>query len=126
LRRRGAGEPVNDADIDWHNVAEHIEDVGRSELHTVESLLTQALIDMLKAEGWPTMRDAPGWRAEGIRFRGDAADRFAPSMRQRIHMTRLYRRALRAITETIGGLDPLPLPGSCPVTLDELLSEDQS
>jgi hypothetical protein len=75
LRRRAAGEPVNDDEIDWHNVAEEIEDIGRGELHTVESLLTQALIDMLKAEGWPTMRDAPSWRAEGIRIRGDASDR---------------------------------------------------
>ncbi len=30
LRRRAAGELVNDADIDWPNVAEEIEDVGRS------------------------------------------------------------------------------------------------
>ena len=31
LRRRAAGELVNDADIDWPNVAEEIESVGRSE-----------------------------------------------------------------------------------------------
>jgi hypothetical protein len=28
LRRRAAGELVNDAEIDWTNVAEEIEDVG--------------------------------------------------------------------------------------------------
>jgi hypothetical protein len=125
LRRRAAGESVNDDEIDWHNVAEEIEDVGRSELHTVESLLTQALIDILKAEGWPTARGAPSWRAEAIRLRGDASDRFAPSMRQRIDIARLYRRALRAIPETIDGVAPLPLPETCPVKLDELLSEQK-
>jgi hypothetical protein len=36
LSRRAAGELVNDADIDWPNVAEEIEDVGRSQLHAVE------------------------------------------------------------------------------------------
>jgi hypothetical protein len=81
LRRRAAGESVNDDEIDWHNVAEEIEDVGRSELHTVESLLTQALIDMLKAEGWPTMRDAPSWRAEGIRIRGVTSSKRPPNAR---------------------------------------------
>ncbi|WP_428491884.1 DUF29 family protein [Rhodopila sp.] len=31
LRRRGAGELVNEADLDWTNLAEEIADVGRSE-----------------------------------------------------------------------------------------------
>ena len=30
LRRRAAGELVNDAELDWPNIAEEIEDVGRS------------------------------------------------------------------------------------------------
>ena len=123
LRRRATGELVNDADIDWPNVAEEIEDVGRNEWHAVESLLVQALMHMLKAEAWPTVRDAPNWRAEAIRFRGDAADRFSPSMRPKIDVARLYRRSLRALPDTIDGLAPLPVPQPCPVTLDELLSE---
>jgi hypothetical protein len=59
LRRRSAGELVNDAEIDWPNVAEEIEDVGRSQLHTVESFLVQALLHDLKAEAWPLSRDVP-------------------------------------------------------------------
>jgi hypothetical protein len=35
LRRRAAGELVNDAEIDWTNVTEEIEDVGRSQLNAV-------------------------------------------------------------------------------------------
>jgi hypothetical protein len=69
-------------------------------------------------------RDVPHWQAEARRFRDDAADRFAPSMRQKIDMARLYRRALRAMPETIDGQPPLPVPDLCPVTLDELLGED--
>jgi hypothetical protein len=66
----------------------------------------------------------PGWRAEARRFRGDASSRFAPSMRQRIDMAKLYRRALRALPDTIDGQAPLPVPQTCTVTLDELLGED--
>jgi hypothetical protein len=69
-------------------------------------------------------RDVPHWQAETRRFRGDAADQFAPSMHQNIDMARLYRRALRAMPETIDGQPPLPVPGLCPITLDELLGED--
>jgi len=29
LRRRAAGELVNDAELDWHNIAEEIESVAR-------------------------------------------------------------------------------------------------
>ncbi len=39
LRRRATGELVNDADLDWPNIAEEIESVGREQLHAVESLL---------------------------------------------------------------------------------------
>ena len=63
LRRVGAGEKVNDQ-VDWENVIEEIESVGRSELHAVESLLTQALAHMLKAEAWPLSSAVPGWHAE--------------------------------------------------------------
>jgi Domain of unknown function DUF29 len=50
LRRRAAGELINDADLDWSNIAEGIEDVGSNRLHAVKSLLVQALRHMLKAE----------------------------------------------------------------------------
>lgn len=66
LRRRAAGEFTNDVELDWSNIAEEIEDVGRSELHTVESLLVQALRHIRKAEAWPLFRDAPSWRADAI------------------------------------------------------------
>jgi hypothetical protein len=33
LRRLAAGERVNDADLDWPNIAEEIETLGRSESH---------------------------------------------------------------------------------------------
>ena len=124
LRRRAASELVNDAELDWPNIAEEIESVGNEPLHAVESFMVRALLHDLKATAWPLSRDVPHWRAEARRFRGDAASRFAPSMRQRIDMAKIYRRALRAMPETIDDQPPLPVPESCPVTLDELLAED--
>jgi hypothetical protein len=37
-----------------------------------------------------------------------------------------YADALAAIPDTIDGQAPLPVPDVCPVTLDELLSDDQA
>lgn len=124
LRRRAAGELVNDAELDWPNIAEEVESVGRSQLSAVQSLLRQALIHLLKADAWPLSREVPHWRAEARRFRDDAAEAFAPSMRQRIDLDILYLKALRATPETIDGQPPLPIPEACPVTLDDLLGDD--
>lgn len=122
LHRIAAGEPVNETP-DWSNIAEEIESVGRSQLSAVRSLLTQALAHMLKAEAWPLSPAAPGWRAEAVRFRQEAAEAFAPSMRQHIDATKLYTRALRQVPETIDGQPPLPVSQVCPVSLAELLAE---
>lgn len=122
LRQQVEGKPGNEAP-DWANIIEEIESVGRSEFNSVQSLLVQALIHDLKCEAWPLMRDVPHWRAEARVFRGDAASRFTPSMRQRIDLARLYHQALRGLPDTMDGLAPLPVPDSCPVTLDEMLSE---
>jgi hypothetical protein len=125
LRRRAAGELVNEAELDWANIAEEIQSVGASELRAVRSLLMQALVHDLKAEAWPLSREVPHWRAEAERFRIEAADAYTPSMRQHLDIAVIYRRALRIMPETIDGQPPLPVPEACPATLDELLGEGE-
>jgi len=123
LRRRAAGELVNEAELDWPNIAEEIESVGRSELHSVQSHLVQALLHDLKAEAWPQSRDVSHWRAEARGHRADARRAFAPSMRQKIDLAYLYRDALRRMPDTMDDQPPAAVPQVCPVTLEELLAE---
>lgn len=54
-------------------------------------------------------------------MRDNARDAYAPSMRQRIDVDALYRRALRGLPDTVDGLASLSVPLACPVTLGELL-----
>jgi hypothetical protein len=122
LRRHLAGERANDVALDWPNIIEEIESVGREQLHAVESLLLLALIHRLKAEAWPDSREVPHWRAEERTFRNQARRRFTPSMRQRFDLAGIYADALRGLPETSGGLPPQSLPDICPVTLDALLA----
>jgi Domain of unknown function DUF29 len=123
VRRIAAGERLNDASLDWLNIAEEIESVGRGELRACGLLLMQALIHDLKMRAWPNSAEVTHWREEAIRFRQEAADAFSLSMRQRPDMARLYRRALQRLPLEIDGQKPLPVPETCPVTLDELLSD---
>jgi hypothetical protein len=124
LRRVAAGERTNEEAPDWPNIIEEIESVGNEQRFAVEANLMQALIHMMKAEAWPLSREVPRWQAEARVFRANATSRYTPSMRQRIDLPRIFHRALRGLPDTIDGQPPLPVPAVCPVTLDELLSED--
>ncbi|HTB38552.1 MAG TPA: DUF29 family protein [Reyranella sp.] len=120
LRRIAAGEPVNERP-DWANIIEEVESVGREQLHAVESLLLQALLHMLKAEGWPNARDVENWLADARGFRVQARRRFAPSMRQKIDLAGIYADALSALPTRMDDQPAQPLSPTCPMTLDELL-----
>src|SRR4051794_22840027 len=96
LRRLAAGERVNDQ-VDWTNVIEEIESVGRSELNSVASLLMQALRHQLKVQAWPESREVPHWEAEARGFLAQARDAFSESMRQRIDLAKIYRIALAGV-----------------------------
>jgi len=121
LRRVAKGERVND--VDWDHVVEEIEDVGFSELHAVQSHLRQMLAHLLKLHGWPDSDACQHWRNEVATFQVDAIGRYAPSMRQRIDLPRIYELAQRQIApmrrgERVG----LPAPATCPIALDQLLA----
>ena len=60
LRRRAAGELVNDAELDSPNIAEEVESVGREQVHAVRSLLRQAMIHRLKIIAWPQCSSVAG------------------------------------------------------------------
>ena len=123
LRRVAAGDRSNNERPDWPNIIEEIESTGRSQLSAVRALLAQALLHMLKAEAWPNSPAVPGWRSEAMRFRLDAAEAFAPSMRQHLGVAKLHARARRILPESIDAQPTRPMPESGPVTLDELLAD---
>ena len=125
LRRLARGELVKD--VDWEHVAGEIEDVGRSESHSVESDLRLILAHLLKLQAWSDDPSARHWRAEIIAFQQNLEDRFTPSMRQRINLARRYSQALEQLADEINERPPaLALPRNCPFTLDQLLTEKRA
>ena len=124
LRRLAAGERANEA-IDWENVIEEIESLGRSELRSVERLLRRAIEHLLKIVVWP-QGPVEHWRNETVAFLNDARDHWAPSMRQRVGVEELYRDALRAMRDTrFDGRPPGPMPERPPFTLVDLIPLDR-
>jgi hypothetical protein len=121
LRRVAAGERVND--LDWANVIEEVESVGRSETQAVLSLLRQALVHALKLVAWPDHRAARKWRNEIGDFLDEARDRFAPSMAQQIDLAEVFRRARTRTLALEMDAPPPALPEATDLTLAELLDE---
>jgi hypothetical protein len=120
LRRLAAGERVNDQ-VDWGNVVEEIESVGQSQIDAVEPLLTQALLHLLKAQAWPGLPYVSRWQADARLVRRQARRKYRPSMRQKIDLAGLYADALAGLPDKMDDQIPLPVPQTCPMTLEQLL-----
>lgn len=126
LRRLARGERVNEQ-VDWPNVIEEVEALGRSETRACESYLRLVLLHLLKQLAWPEHHAALHWREETSRFLFDARRAFSPSMRQQLDVDYAYQQALRdlrALAAEIG--EARPVPQKCPIELDDMLSDDHT
>src|SRR5271165_1979740 len=86
LRRRAAGELVNEADLDWPNIAEEIESLGKTVARELATRVSTILIHLIKLEASPAAEPRIGWR-KTIREQRDEIDLLledAPSLRPTI------------------------------------------
>ena len=83
LRRLAAGERVNDADLDWPNIAEEIETVGRSERGAIISKIATIIEHLIKLQASQAVDPRAGWRATIRRSRVELEKMFSdnPSLR---------------------------------------------
>ncbi len=81
-------------ELDLTNVIEEIEDVGRSEFHTVESLMGNVLSHPLLLWADPDAPAFRGWIAEVTAWNLALGRRITPSMRSRLDMDSLWRDAV--------------------------------
>jgi hypothetical protein len=81
-------------ELDLTNVIEEIEDVGRSEFHTVESLIGNILTHLLLLWADPDAAAVRGWIAEITAWNLTLGRRITPSMRSRLDADSLWRDAV--------------------------------
>ncbi len=113
--------------LDWENVAEEIDTVGRSEARQVASLLRQFLIHLAKALSDPDSPSLNRWRAETAVFHADARDGYTSAMQTKIDVGRLWKEALKAAAPALadhGAGLAADLTKVVPLTLDELLEPE--
>ena len=107
LRRLAAGECINDADLDWPNIAEEIETVGRSERRAIASRLGNIIEHLMKLEASPAEDPRAGWRMtiERSRIEIEALLDDSPSLKPQIdelivsELPRARRLASAVLTE---------------------------
>src|SRR5690242_15979423 len=85
LRRRAAGELVNDVELDWGNLAAEIEALGGNTRRELRSRLTRLLHHLLKWHFQPELR-CRSWRSTIRTQRQEIEDLLAdnPSLRPKL------------------------------------------
>jgi hypothetical protein len=122
LRRRAAGELVNDAKLDWLNLAEEIEAAGGNTRRELRNRLARLLQHLLKWHYQPELRSR-SWRATIRTQRQEIEDLLSdnPSLRARLpaFLATAYPRARAAALDETGLLN---LPEQPPFTVEQALA----
>jgi hypothetical protein len=118
--------------LDLANVVEEIEDAGKSELRTVESLIRNILVHLILLWADPDAPPTFGWRGEIATWHDEVVRRITPSMRPMLDLNAIWRSAVRVAyaklrdwDETKAEAARTTLTGShCPFDLAALVTEE--
>ncbi|MFL5183650.1 MAG: DUF29 domain-containing protein [Microvirga sp.] len=113
-------------ELDLENVAEEIEDVGKSELHRVESFVRLILLHLIKAASVRDARAGDHWRKEVRIWRIDLRKDLTASMRAKVDLDAAWEVAVTKaeIELATAGDQAIPgLPAGCPFAVDDLAGE---
>ena len=81
--------------LDLANVVEEIEDVGKCEFRTVESLLRNILVHLILVWADSEALSIRGWRGEITSWHVEVLRRISPSMRAKLELDDVWRGAVR-------------------------------
>ncbi len=123
LRRRAAGELVNEAEFDWENIAEEIEAVGGNTRRELRNRLTMLLQHLLKWHYQPEHRSR-SWRSTIRTQRQEIEDLLADNPSLRARLPELFEAAWpRARTDAMEETGLLDLPRVSPFTVEQVLGD---
>lgn len=115
--------PVGNA-VDAENVAEEIEDLGRSELRTAQSLVEHIIEHFLKLEFSGLGDPVEHWRDEIVEWRLQLDKTLTRSIAATLVLPARYQaaqRLIRRLERDVPGLTGR-LPPACPYTLEQIVS----
>lgn len=109
----------NLAQLDWENIIEEIESLGRSEYSSVTSLLMREIEHRLKIDYVPLPEYHKKWKTEVLAFKKNIKRKFTPSMKPKLKQE--LEDIFQDAAEIVAFEYEIDLPKQCPYTLDELL-----
>jgi Domain of unknown function DUF29 len=121
---------VADNRFDRENVAEEIEDLGRSQRDTVRSQIRRIIEDLLKLAYSPAQQPRFDWMGSIAEARSTLGDKISPTLRQDAEATlaRLYRDGRRQAVLALRGYGENQaadaLPQHCPFSLEDIFREE--
>jgi hypothetical protein len=109
--------------LDRELIAEEIEDLGRSELHAVQSLCEHIIEHLLKLEYSGLDEPSGHWRDEIVEWRIQIGRKLTRSILAKLDLVDRYRLALRLLRRFERAVPGLMerVPAECPYSLDQIL-----
>ena len=105
--------------LDWINLLEEIESLGKEQLNAVNSLLKQVIIHRLKLDYLQDELNRNHWESEINTFVDQIEDRLTKTLKNKLDLPKLYNRAKRDVLKQY---PKLIIPETNPYTLDDLLT----
>ena len=127
--RHAADARVN-LDLDFTNLAEEVEDLGRNQWDAVESALMRVIEHLLKLEHSPVADPRRGWRLSVLEHRRRAAKKLKqnPSLKPGLEemLTSAWEdaRALASLSLREDDVADGALPVDCPYTVREIFDTE--
>jgi uncharacterized protein (UPF0210 family) len=114
----------NYSKVDWDNLIEEIDDMGKSQKRAVESLLLRLTEHLLKLKYWEAEkeRNKKHWQSEVVNFRVLLRKRLKESPSLKANLAEMYVEVLADSKQSISKL--FDLPAITELTLAQVLDED--
>lgn len=106
--------------LDWENLQEEIEGLGRSEYNAVVSLLLKEIEHLLKIDYVPIPDCKNKWNAEVIAFKKGIKRKISPSMKPKLEFE--FNEIYNDAREIVEAEYKISLPEESPYNLEQLLS----
>lgn len=110
--------------VDWDNLIEEIEDMGKSQKRALESFLTHLVEHLLKLSYWESEKERNGnhWKSEIVNFRYKIHKRLKESPSLRPELESIYAEIFPVAIKSVSQL--FPLEKDAYISLEKTLDND--
>ncbi|CCQ63325.1 DUF29 domain-containing protein [Crocosphaera watsonii] len=104
--------------LDWDNLKEEIEDLGKEQIHAVSSWVKRLIEHKLKLDYSPDSYPRNHWKTEINNFQDEIERRLTKTLLNKIDIDKEYERAKRLVLSEY----KLKLPDQCPYNFEDLMT----